>query len=278
MNHPITPLVLPAASAVLFALIALFPALSGADQSTFTTGEELATLVHERPDGEDASTRGTMTLREEGGRPREREMLTFTRDEDDGGTQTMIRFLSPGSIEDTGMLVHDHPDGSRDQWIYLPALDRVRRIASERQGGRFVGSDLFFEDLGDRLPKLDEHELKGEDTFEGQPVEILESKPVDADNSVYSKRLSWVHLETMIPLRIDFYQGGADAPMKRWTVQRIDRIDGYWTVMGHTVEDLDSGHTTTLVVDEIIYDQNLPQELFSSSGLADPGMHRDLRP
>jgi hypothetical protein len=251
---------------------------TAAGEPQFATGMELARLVHERPDGENSTTLGRMILQERDGRPRSRDMATFTRDLDDGGTETLIRFHSPADVENTGLLVHDHPDGERDQWLYLPALDRVRRIASDRQGGRFVGSDLFFEDLGDRLPELDEHSLMGDDTYEGAPVTVLGSTPTEPRNSVYSKRVSWIHLETLIPLRIDFYQRGGDEPMKRWTVQRIERIDGYWTVMESTVEDLDSGHTTRLVVDDIVYDRELPAELFSTRGLSDPGIDRRLTP
>jgi len=242
----------------------------------FETGHDLAVLVHGRPDGDNSTSAGRMILQERNGRARTRDTMTFERQLDDGASEILIRFHAPADVENTGLLVHDHADGARDQWLFLPALDRVRRIASNRQGGRFVGSDLFFEDLGDRLPKRDHHELLGEETIEGARTRILVSTPVESGDSVYSKRKSWVHLDTMIPLKIEFFQGGGAEPMKRWTVQRIERIQGYWTVMESTVEDLGSGHTTRLVVDEIVYDRDLPDELFNTRGLSDPAIDRRL--
>jgi hypothetical protein len=94
---------------------------------------------------------------------------------------------------------------------------------------------------------------------------------------VYSKRVSWVHEETLIPLRVDFYEGG-DEPTKRLEVQEIRDIQGYWTVMRSTMTDLASGRVTILEVDEIAYDNDPPRDLFTTRGLADPQRARPYRP
>ena len=238
---------------------------------------ELARSVHERPEGDDATTSGRMILQEAGGRERVRETVDYRLDLDDGSRLSMIRFLTPGDVRNTGLLMHEHPDGSSDQWLYLPAADVTRRIASGRRGGRFVGSDLYFEDLEDRNPALDTHSLKGEGEYEGTPTQIMESVPKDPDESVYEKRVSWIHTDTMVPLRIDFHESG-DEPTKRWEVRHLERIEGYWTIMSTRITDLDSGHTTTLEVDSISYDQGLPEDLFRTRTLADPERESRYRP
>lgn len=260
------------ASAALLALTLPLTTHAESEQA-----RELARQVHERPEGDDATTVGTMTLQEDGGRERVRETVDYRLDLDDGTRLSMIRFLSPGDVRNTGLLMHEHPDGSSDQWLYLPAADTTRRVASGRRGGRFVGSDLYFEDLEDRNPRLDTHRITGEDEYEGTPVTVMESTPRDADESVYDKRVSWIHEQTMIPLRIDFYEDG-DEPTKRWEVGRIDRIQDYWTIMTTTVTDLASGHSTTLRVDEVIYDQDLPEDLFETRVLSDPARESRYRP
>ncbi len=259
---------------LLAGLLAAAPAL--ADDAE-RAGTALAEAVHGRPIGDDAVTRGTMTLIERGREPRVRETFQYRLEAADGGRQTLIRFTSPADIADTGLLIHDHADGATDQWLYLPAMDRVRRIAADRRGGRFVGSDLFFEDLEDRAPERDRHRLLSEETWDGAALQVLESVPVAGDGSVYSRRVSWIDPETLIPLRIDFYRGG-DEPMKRLEVTRVARIDGYWTEMETTVTDLESGHRTVLVVDEVVYDQGLPGTLFTSRALADTRVERRYRP
>ncbi len=241
-------------------------------------GTELAQRIYDRPDGTDQVTYGTMTLTEPGRSPRRRELYTFELEAAVGEIYTLIRFVSPADIENTGLLTRDYPDGSTDQWVYLPALDRARRIAADRKGGRFVGSDLFFEDLQDRKVDMDQHRHLGTDMLHDVPVERLESIPTDPSNSVYSKRLSWIHTDTLIPLRIDLFSPGHDEPIKRLEVHRIEPVQGYWTVMDSTMTDLTSGHHTRMTVERVRYDQGLPDALFSQQTLTDPARERAYRP
>lgn len=240
------------------------------------TGHALAMRVFERPDGNDAVTRGRMTLRGAGARERVRDLFEYRTG---GGAESrvLIRFTSPANIADTGLLVHNHEAGESDQWLYLPAAQRVRRVSSSNRGGSFVQSDLFFEDLEDRHPDKDQHRILGEEDFEGVTVTRMESVPVEASNSVYSRRESWIHEETLLPLRIDFFQGG-DEPAKRLEVQRIEEVQGYWTVMQSTVTTLRTGHQTLIEIDAIVYDQGIDDELFSTRALADPRLEHAYRP
>ena len=240
-------------------------------------GLTLATAVYELADGEDAASRGTMTLTGGGRRERVRKTYTYRLDGGRDESWNLIRFTEPANIRGTGLLIHNTTQGASDQWLYLPALERVRRVGSDNRGGSFVQSELYYEDLEDRAPRKDRHRILREDTYEGTPVTVLESVPQDATNSVYSKRVRWVHEQTMIPLRVDFYEGSAE-PVKRRTVQRIERIQGYWTVMDSVVTDLDSGRKTVLAVEEIVYDQDLPQDLFGRRALGDPAVARRYRP
>lgn len=246
--------------------------------SGYSDGQALAEAIYDRPDGDDAVTRGQMTLTGEGRRrDRVRESYEYRLDGDEGKSWNLIRFTSPRNIAETALLVHNHPGGDVDQWLFLPAAQRERRISSENRGGSFVQSELYFEDLEDREPHKDDHRIVGTDTFEGVEVTLLESTPVDPDNSVYSKRLSWVHEETLIPLRIDLFEGGEE-PSKRMEVQEIREIQGYWTIMRSTMTDLESGRQTVLDVDEVVYDTDLPRDLFSSRSLSDPERARPYRP
>ena len=262
---------------VLLVLVnAAWSAPIGAD--AIAQGKEIAQRVYDRPMGADMTAQGSMTLSEEGRSPRVRDFLLYRKDNGDGNIATLIRFTAPGDIADTGLLTLDHADGASDQWVYLPALGNSRRIPSARRGGRFVGSDLLFEDLQDRKVELDAHRWLGYESHEGVETAVLESVPVDPDNSVYGKRVSWVHPDIAVPLRMDFYRPGADQPFKRFTVQRLERIQGYWTETDSVMLDLESGHQTRLVSDVTLYDQELPDALFSVRALEDPSIERDYRP
>lgn len=106
-------------------------------------GTELAERVYDRPDGEDASFAITMTLTEKGHSPRVRKLILYRLNKKAGEVSTLIRFTEPADIKGTGLLTQDRAGGDSNQWIYLPALERVRRIDSNRKGSRFVNSGLL---------------------------------------------------------------------------------------------------------------------------------------
>lgn len=241
-------------------------------------GMALAQKVYDRPNGRDFTTLGRMVLTEKGRSPRIRELVTYRLDKSGGETANLIRFLDPEDIAGTGLLGIDKADGSTDQWLYLPALDRVRRISSDRKGGRFVGSDFYFEDLQERKPSKDRHRLLGRQTENGIVCDVLESVPLDPKDSVYKKRLSWIDPDTAIPQRVDFFEKDASVPGKRWLLRTRKRNQGFWTLTDSRMIDLESGHETRMVVDAALYDQKLPAMLFTTQALADENLESEYRP
>ena len=241
-------------------------------------GEQLAQRIYDRADGADSAAALVMTLSERGKEPRLRRLVLYRMDKGAGELATMIRFLEPGDISGTGLLTIDPAAGDSDQWLYLPAMQRVRRVASDRKGGRFVGSDYYFEDLRDRKVAQDEHRVTGQETVGGVRCEVLESVPVDPGNSVYRKRVSCIDPVRLLPMRIDFFEKSTEAPNKRWTLNRAEQVQGYWTVMDSVMTDLETGHETRLVVEKIVYDRGLPEDLFSTRALEDEVRESRHRP
>ena len=141
-------------------LLIMFSCLSGQSLAE-PDGTALAKKLYDRPDGSDASSHAIMILAKKGSKPRYRTLYTYRLDNDNGEIWSLMRFTEPADINGTGLLTHDQPGDESSQWIYLPALDRARRISSSRKGGRFVGSDIYYEDLRkrdvekDRQSKID---------------------------------------------------------------------------------------------------------------------------
>jgi Outer membrane lipoprotein-sorting protein len=252
----------------------LFPVSSSADPG----GQALAEKVYDRPNGRDLTTLGWMVLIEKGHAPRERVLVTYRLEKTRRDTAYLVRFLDPEDISGTGLLVVDEDSGEANQWLYLPALDRVRRISSGRKGGRFVGSDFYYEDLEERHPEEDVHRIVGEESVSGVVCRILESTPVNEDNSVYSKRVSWIDPQTLLPMRVDYYEKNANTPSKRFHLIKKARVQGYWTIMRSGMTDLKSGHETQMIADTVIYDRRLPESLFSTRALADENLEAEYRP
>lgn len=265
----------PDASAkwVLAVVLFVFSSAVLADAAT-----DLARKIYTRPNGDDAVTRAVMTLQEKGRSPRTREMYTFAKELGGGKRWSLARFTRPADIDGVGLLTKDRPGEDSDQWLYLPALDRVRRVSSSRKGGRFVGSDLLFEDLRGREPDMDTHRLDGREKIGKLLCDKLISVPEKKSNSVYSKRVSWVHPKTLIALRVDFYQKGSKKPVKRLEVKKIKRIQGVWTVTDSVMHDLKTGHQTRITAKNVKYNQKLPDRLFSTKTLSDDSADKRYRP
>lgn len=229
-------------------------------------GTHIAQRVYDRPDGTTTVTKTLMVLQDRNSQPRQREFFTYRKEIKNGETNLLIRFTSPKDVKDTGLLTQSYMNGKSDQWLYLPAMKSIRRIAGERKGGRFVGSDVYYEDIQDRKVTQDVHTFLRQE----QQSDVIESVPIDADSSTYSKRVVWVDNKTLIPMRIDFYQNNGAEPVKRLTVKKVDQIQGFWTVMDSEIVDLKEGHSTRIQIEKITYDVNLPEKLFSQSMLEDP--------
>lgn len=238
----------------------------------------LAQAVHQRPVGRDLTTVSRMELVEKGRTPRVRQFIAYRQDRGAAGSSNLIRFVQPQDIEGTGLLGITKADGSTDQWLYLPELDRSRRIAGDRKGGRFVGSDLYFEDLQERLPNKDRHRIIGKEAVGDTQCDVLESVPVDASSSVYLRRVSWVDPQTFVVLRVDYFEKDEARPSKRWTAIERRKVQNIWTVMHSVMADLQSGHETRIQVQKVIYDRKLPDKLFSSRALADEQIEAEFRP
>lgn len=260
----------------ILATLALVSALPNARAED--AADRLAQSVHERPSGRDATTVSRMELVERGRAPRTRQLITYRQDRGAAGSSNLIRFLQPQDIEGTGLLGITKADGSTDQWLYLPALDRSRRVAGDRKGGRFVGSDLYFEDLEERLPNKDRHRLLAKEAIAETLCEVLESVPLDAASSVYLKRVSWVDPQTFVVLRVDYFERDEARPSKRWLALERRKVQNIWTVTHSVMTDLQSGHETKLVVQKVIYDRKLPDRLFSSRALSDEQIESEYRP
>ncbi|HBC56581.1 MAG TPA: outer membrane lipoprotein-sorting protein [Gammaproteobacteria bacterium] len=252
---------------ILLAVIA--PILTLFVQPSWATedGDLLAQRVYERPDGIDFVSVGEMHLISPGTKPRIRRMTTYRLDEGAGGIRSLIRFSSPADMKGVGLLTHDVSGVNKEQLVFLPDLDRARRIASSRKGGRFVGSDIFFEDLRDRPPNLDKHAIVKAMPIGSCDCIVLESIPLRAQSTVYSKRLSWIDPDTLLAMKIEFYRSGDEDPIKSFKVLSKKKIEGYWTVTHSVMTDLISQHSTEIRLESIDYDMGLSRDRFSRRSL-----------
>ena len=229
------------------------------------SGQELAQMVYDRDVGEDSLSEQIMELIPANGQKRVRE-LTVSSSDRENGRKTLIRFTSPADIQGTGFLAIEDGKGDTEQFLYLPALKRTRRIVADQKARSFVNTDFTFEDM-QRQPVADsEHSIGGEEDLNGVQCWILESRPKPEAESQYTMIRSWVARDMHLALRVDFFAGGPE-PTKRYTVLQLENIQEIWTETKVSMEDLGSGHKTTLENKAIKYNTGIPDSVFTQQAL-----------
>ena len=120
------------------------------------------------------------------------------------GDKTLSIFDQPKDIKGTAFLTHAHSEKANDQWIYLPAIKRVKRINSRSKSGPFMGSEFSYEDIGStEVSKYDYNYLRSE-TINGEDCYVLEAIPRDKDSG-YTRTVHWLDKAHFRAQRIDFY-------------------------------------------------------------------------
>lgn len=121
----------------------------------------------------------------------------------------MIVFTKPDNIRGTTLLTWKHKNRLNDQWIYLPSLDKIRRIASSNKSGYFMGTDFTYEDLSaDNMDDYTYKLLREEKCYQGECY-VVEAKPVNGEvqsRTGYYKRILWVRKDIFFTVRIDYYK------------------------------------------------------------------------
>lgn len=252
------------AALALVAVVTDLP-LAGTSRALADPGRDLAVKVHDRENGDDATSEGFMILVDKKDRKRVRELTTYSKDNGDLIRQ-IIRFRSPADIEGTGFLSAETASGETEQFLYLPALRRTRRIVSSQKSQSFVNSDFTYEDMERRPVDNFTHALAGVEKVGNVDCDILESRPKDGVESEYSLVKSRVARDIYVPLLVDYFDKKG-RHIKTYRVLRLENIQGIWTETEFVMEDLEKKHKTIMKIEKIEYNTGLSEDLFSQQNL-----------
>jgi hypothetical protein len=225
------------------------------------TGTEIMQRVFDRYDGEDSEAVYEMILEDKGGDRRIRKMLMYRKDFEDL-EKRLTRFTSPADIAGTGFLNWDNSDTEDDQFLYLPALKRVRRIVSSQKHLRFVNTDFTNEDMERREVARDDHDLLGTEEYNGLRCFVVKSTPREKDSSQYGYVRSWVVEDLDIAVKMEFFDKKLNHK-KTFEVMSLKKIDTIWTVVKYSMIDHDRMHRTTLELKSIRYNVGIPDSYFT---------------
>ena len=209
-------------------LLAAALPLGAQAQDAEARGLEIATEADARDTGwGDSVVDLTMILRNKNGDESIREMRSRALEVADDGDKSMIIFDQPRDVRGTALLTYSHKTGDDDQWLYLPALKRVKRIASSNKSGPFMGSEFAYEDLSSQEIEKYTYKYLRDETLDGEQVFVIERYPTD-ENSGYTKQIVWMDQAEYRPRKIEFYDR-KNSHLKTLTLHEYQEyLDDYW--------------------------------------------------
>lgn len=232
------------------------------------TGEEIAQKSHDRDDGDNSTSNMKMILIDKNNNERVRELKTFGKDKGKDKLKLMF-FLSPADVKNTAFLTYDYDDSDKDddQWLYLPELRKVKRIASSDKSSSFMGSDFTYSDMTSKNVEDYTYEIMKEPIVGGHKTWQMKVTPKaqkTIDETGYTKSIIFVRQDNFVVVQALYYvkEGGK---LKYMQVTGLELIDGIWSttkMQMTTKQNKKTLHKTILEFSDIKYKQELQESFF----------------
>ncbi|MBL4669054.1 MAG: outer membrane lipoprotein-sorting protein, partial [Flavobacteriales bacterium] len=188
--------------------------------------------------------------------------------------RSAIFYLTPSSIKGTAFLTFDYPEASKDddQWLYMPALRKTRRISAANRGDYFLGTDLTYEDikLETRISKVDyNYKTIGTEIIKGHKCYVLEGAPKNekiAKELGHSKVKYWVDATYWMLRKADSWDIAGNK-LKTVEISEIKKVQGIWTYHKILVKNHKTTHQTIFRISQVDYKKPLSDDLFTKESL-----------
>ncbi len=238
------------------------------------TALQVMEQVDARYDGDTSEGSYTLVLVDRRGRERQRNFRLYRKDYGED-TRSLSLFETPPDIRGTAYLNFDWDDTGRDDdsWLYLPALQRVKRIASSDTSDPFMGSDFTYADInGYELDWYDYRFVAEDAEVDGEPAWHIEftAKPEFSERAReatgYSRQQLWVRKDNFVPVRGQYWEIRGNR-IKYYSVSELSEVDSIWTlnrIQAVTTRNGNQEHASVLQLNDIEYNVELEDALFST--------------
>jgi hypothetical protein len=190
---------------------------------------------------------------------------TYDRLASNGTSKTLIRFTEPAEVKGVALLIFTYADRPSDQWMWTPALNRERRIATQDRRTRFFGTDFSFEDLEEHDVGRYEYVLDGEEPIDGTPCWRIDATPHGNVRSQYTRSRFWIRTSDYVFAQVDNFVG--DTLIRRLIYGHFAIVQGIATARSIDVRDLERKSQTTLTLDTVSYNVPLDKNQFTLAAL-----------
>jgi hypothetical protein len=214
----------------------------------------------------DTTSRLRMILRNRQGQASERELRVRSLEVPDG-TRSLCIFDTPADIKDTLLLTHTHKGEADDQWLYLPAEKRVRRIAVQNKSGSFMGSEFSYEDLASPVMEKYTYLWLRDEALEGQDCFVVERRPKEGAVSGYAREVAWLDKQEYRMLKVDYYDR-KNSLLKTLTLKDYRKyLDRFWRPHAMIMTNHPTGKSSELLWSDIAFHTGLTESDFSQASL-----------
>ena len=208
----------------------------------------------------------TMTLTNRKGQKSTRQMHGYFMEVEGDGDMSMTIFDTPADVKGTASMIYTHKIGDDDQWLYLPAIGRVKRISSSNKSGPFMGSEFAFEDLSSQELEKYTYKYISEESMNGEECYKVERYPV-SKSSGYKRNIVWYNKSNYRLEKIEFYDR-KDELLKTLLYSNFEQyLSKYWRANTMKMVNHQNGKETLLEFSEIKFGINLTEDDFSQNAL-----------
>lgn len=214
----------------------------------------------------DWSALARMELSNAQGQTSSREMRFQSLEQMEDGDKNLIVFDEPRDVKGTAFLTFTKAVGNDDQWLYLPALKRVKRISSSNKSGPFVGSEFAYEDLSSQEVEKYTYRFLRDEEVDGMMTHVIEQVPVDK-NSGYTRQVAWIDQAEYRTLRTDYYDRKGEL-LKTFTAHDYEAYGAdFWRAQRFVMANHQTGKSTELLWRDYAFSAGLSERQFSQSAL-----------
>ncbi|MFZ4986349.1 MAG: outer membrane lipoprotein-sorting protein [Blastocatellia bacterium] len=193
-----------------------------------------------------------------------------------GNSRTLLRFFDPAEVRGVGLLSMNlsSQSGTTDrQWMYTPAIQRVRRIATQERRQRFLGTDFTNEDMAERILDDFSYRLIGEgEVVDGRATWKIEARPVSPDRSQYAWIYLWVPRDIPYATLVEMYDRQGQR-LRILKASQLEKIAGIWVARNLEMASPIENTRTVLFIEEIRFNTGLKEDLFSQQSLEKPNVY-----
>ncbi len=234
-----------------------------ADGPSATEAMEIMQQVDNRPMPDDQQLTMTMKLVNR----KEKTLQRTLRVKKQGETKSFLRFTAPADVENTAFLNISREAGDDEMYLYMPALNRVRRIASSTKHQNFMGSDFTYDDMGDR----DIHDytytlLSGDATLEDDSTYVITGNARKPAETGYSRLKFWIRKDHYLPVKIEYYDRRGDL-LKIQKNGEVQQFDEYMIATRIKMRNVQTKHQTILSMQDIQVNIGLPEMTWTQRNL-----------